>query len=61
MKQNIQTNVFSVGYYRLDHFCERLIPKPRIKGRGCCIRLPREIVNDPDPSIYSQHLEFAAG
>jgi hypothetical protein len=38
-----------------------LVPRPRIEGRGCCLRLPPEIVRDPDPATYDQRLELAAG
>jgi hypothetical protein len=29
--------------------------------KGCCIRVPKEIVHDPDPSTYDQQLLFSAG
>lgn len=41
--------------------CQGLVPRPRTKGRGCCVRLPPEIVRDPDPSTYDQQRELAAG
>lgn len=41
--------------------CQRLVPRPRTEGRGCCIRLPPDIVGDPDPATYDQRFELAAG
>lgn len=29
--------------------------------KDCCIRIPKEIVHDPDPSTYDQQLLFATG
>ena len=29
--------------------------------KGCCIQVPKEIVHDPDPSIYDQQLLLSAG
>lgn len=38
--------------------CESLRPTPR---KDCCIGVPKEIVHDPDPSIYDQKLAFLSG
>jgi hypothetical protein len=29
--------------------------------RSCCIRVPKEIIHDPDPAIYDQRLLFSSG
>jgi hypothetical protein len=38
--------------------CEQLQPRKRT---SCCIRVPSEIIHDPDPAIYDQQLIFATG
>lgn len=45
----------------IGNLCHQLVPRPRTKGRGCCVRLPPDIVRDPDPSTYDQQRELAAG
>ena len=34
----------------------RLIPR-----KDCCVRIPKEIIHDPDPSTYDQQLLFSTG
>jgi hypothetical protein len=34
--------------------------RPRVR-KSCCIRIPSQIIHDPDPSIYDQQLIFASG
>lgn len=46
---------------KLARICSQLVPQPRFPGRGHCISVPKEIVHDPDPSIYNPISEFAAG
>lgn len=38
--------------------CNSLRPIPR---KSCCVRVPKEIVHDPDPSTYDQQLLFSKG
>lgn len=38
--------------------CQRLVPSLR---PSCCIRVPSQIIHDPDPAIYDQQLVFAGG
>lgn len=38
--------------------CQRLRPIP---DPGCCLRVPKEIVHDPDPSTYDPQQQLAAG
>jgi hypothetical protein len=38
--------------------CGKLVPRPRT---SCCIRVPSQIIHDPDPSIYDQRLIFEGG
>jgi len=35
-----------------------LRPRPR---KSCCVRVPSEIIHDPDPAIYDQRLIFETG
>jgi hypothetical protein len=42
----------------LVSFCDLLRPRPR---GSCCIRLPPDIVHDPDPAIYDQRQIFMGG
>ena len=39
--------------------CDALRPPP--PHTGCCIRVPSEIIHDPDPEIYDQQLLFETG
>ena len=39
--------------------CQALQPPPTRKS--CCIRIPSQIINDPDPSLYDQRLVFETG
>jgi hypothetical protein len=34
--------------------------RPRLR-KSCCIRIPEEIIHDPDPAIYDQELLFHSG
>lgn len=43
---------------RYRSLCERL--RPVFRG-SCCIRVPAEIVHDPDPAIYDQQLSLLQG
>lgn len=38
----------------------KALRKPPIR-KSCCIRMPSEIVHDPDPAIYDQRLLFETG
>jgi hypothetical protein len=38
--------------------CNSLRRPPR---KDCCVRVPKEIIHDPDPSIYDQQLLFSTG
>lgn len=38
--------------------CQRLVPSLR---PSCCIRVPSQIIHDPDPAIYDQQLVFESG
>jgi hypothetical protein len=39
-------------------FCNSLRPRRRT---DCCVRIPQEIIHDPDPSIYDQQFLFSRG
>jgi hypothetical protein len=39
----------------------RTLCRPSALRRSCCIRLPDEIVKDPDPSTFDAELAFASG
>jgi hypothetical protein len=43
---------------RSRSLCEKL--RPVFRG-SCCIRVPEEIIHDPDPAIYDQQLIFLTG
>lgn len=38
-----------------------VLRRPLPIRKSCCIRLPRQIVHDPDPAIYDQRLVFESG
>lgn len=40
--------------------CEAL-RRPLPTRKSCCIRIPSQIIHDPDPSIYDQRLVFESG
>lgn len=40
--------------------CEVLY-RPPIRKQNCCIRIPTEVIRDPDPAIYDEQLVYTSG